>query len=93
MDETPNKANDARTHVAMMGRVTAWGGWVLALGSLFLGHYLLNKLHMEIVEMQRENKELQVNLAESRERLQKHLDQKAEEKTLAEEKKAARRKR
>lgn len=87
MDEIPNKANEARAHVARMERMTAWGGWILALGSLVLGQYLLNKMHQEIIGMQQENKNLQVSLSESRERLQLHLmqltEKKAEKKKLA----------
>lgn len=88
MDETPNKANEARAHVAMMGRMTAWGGWILALGSLVLGQYLLNKMHQEIIGMQQENKNLQISLSESRERLQKHIMELAEKRT-ADKKSAA----
>jgi hypothetical protein len=88
MDETPNKENEARAHVAMLGRMTAWGGWILALGSLILGQYLLNKMHQEIIGMQQENKNLQVSLSESRERLQKHIMELAEKRT-ADKKSAA----
>ena len=87
MDETPNKANEARAHVARMGRMTAWGGWILALGSLVLGQYLLNKMHQEIIGMQQENKNLQISLSESRERLQKHIMELAEKR--ASDKKSA----
>ncbi|MBL0059763.1 MAG: hypothetical protein IPP35_11835 [Elusimicrobia bacterium] len=59
MDEETEKT---KAHLARMGKIAAWSGWALALLSLFLGNYLLNKVHLKLMELQKENKELKLRL-------------------------------
>jgi hypothetical protein len=63
MDEQEEKR---RAHVIQLLKIMAFSGWVLAISSLFMGSYFLNKFHLEIVEMQRENKELKLSLERAR---------------------------
>ena len=56
----------SRTHVVQLLKILAFSGWTLAIASLFMGSYFLNKFHLEIVEMQRENKELKLDLERAR---------------------------
>ncbi|MBK8871495.1 MAG: hypothetical protein IPN19_10735 [Elusimicrobia bacterium] len=51
-------------------KIFAFSGWALAIASLFLGSYSLNKMHLEIVAMQQENKELKLSLERARARQQ-----------------------
>jgi hypothetical protein len=53
-------------HITQILKIMAYAGWALALFSIFLGSFLLNKFHLEIVEMQRENKELKISLEKAR---------------------------
>ncbi len=63
MDDQEEKR---RAHVIQLLKIMAFSGWVLALASLFMGSYFLNKFHLEIIEMQRENKELKLSLERAR---------------------------
>lgn len=63
MDEQEEKR---RAHVIQLLKIMAFSGWVLAISSLFMGSYFLNKFHLEIIEMQRENKELKLSLERAR---------------------------
>lgn len=56
----------SRAHVVQLLKILAFSGWTLAIASLFMGSYFLNKLHLEIIEMQRENKELKLSLERAR---------------------------
>ena len=55
-----------RAHVIHLLKIFAVSGWVLAISSLFMGSYFLNKFHLEIIEMQRVNKELRLSLEQAR---------------------------
>jgi hypothetical protein len=59
MSEETNKTKD---HGIQLLKIFAFSGWALAISSLFIGSYFLNKLHLEILEMQRENKQLKLSL-------------------------------
>ncbi len=76
-NETQDSIEKRRAHIALMGRMTAFGGWVLAFASLFLGSYLLNKFHLEIVELQRKNTELKSHLSEALSRSKSASEKKA----------------
>lgn len=56
----------ARAHIVQLLKILAFSGWTLAIASLFMGSYFLNKFHLEIIEMQRENKELKISLERAR---------------------------
>lgn len=56
----------SRAHIVQLLKILAFSGWALALASLFMGSYFLNKFHLEIIEMQRENKELKLSLERAR---------------------------
>ncbi len=56
----------SRAHVVQLLKILAFSGWTLAIASLFMGSYFLNKFHLEIIEMQRENKELKLSLERAR---------------------------
>ena len=62
-----------RAHRIQILKIVAFSGWVLALFSLFIASYILNKYHLEIIEMQRENKELKMSLEEARINHQLHM--------------------
>ncbi len=57
-----DEIDKTKAHLARMGKIAAWSGWALALLSLFLGNYLLNKVHRKLVDVQQENKELKLRL-------------------------------
>jgi hypothetical protein len=63
MNESREKAKE---HGIQLLKILAFSGWALAIGSLFLGSYFLNKFHLEIIEMQRETKELKLSLEKAR---------------------------
>jgi hypothetical protein len=55
-----------RVHVIQLLKIMAFSGWVLAISSLLMGSYFLNKFHLEIITMQQENKELKISLERAR---------------------------
>lgn len=55
-----------RIHIIQLLKIMAFSGWVLAIASLFMGSYFLNKFHLEIIEMQQENKALKISLERAR---------------------------
>ena len=57
---------ERRAHLLNLLKIFAVSGWVLAISSLLMGSYFLNKFHLEIVEMQRVNKELRLSLEKAR---------------------------
>lgn len=63
-----------RIHIIQLLKIMAFSGWVLAIASLFMGSYFLNKFHLEIIEMQQENKALKISL--ERARTNQHLHEK-----------------
>lgn len=60
----------SENHKTLILKIVAVSGWTLAVASLFLGSYFLNKMHLEIVAMQQENKELKLSLERARARQQ-----------------------
>ncbi|MBL8024139.1 MAG: hypothetical protein JNK54_07660 [Elusimicrobia bacterium] len=69
MDEAQEKRE---RHITQILKITAYAGWALALVSIFLGSYLLNRYHLEIIAMQQENKELKISLERARVNLRNH---------------------
>jgi hypothetical protein len=57
-------------HKTLFLKIVAVSGWTLAIASLVLGSYFLNKMHLEIVAMQQENKVLKLSLERARARQQ-----------------------
>lgn len=57
-------------HKTLLLKIVAVSGWTLAIASLVLGSYFLNKMHLEIVAMQQENKVLKLSLERARARQQ-----------------------
>jgi hypothetical protein len=55
-------------HRTLFLKTLAFSGWGAAILLLLLGSYYLNKMHLEIVSMQRENKELKLSLERARAR-------------------------
>ncbi|MBK8575041.1 MAG: hypothetical protein IPN90_04940 [Elusimicrobia bacterium] len=51
-----------KAHIIQLLKIMAFSGWVLAISSLLMGSYFLNKFHLEIIEMQQENKALKMSL-------------------------------
>jgi hypothetical protein len=60
----------SENHKTLILKIVAVSGWTLAVASLLLGSYFLNKMHLEIVAMQQENKELKLSLERARARQQ-----------------------
>lgn len=66
----PQDKEKLENHKTLILKIFAFSGWALAIASLFLGSYSLNKMHLEIVAMQQENKELKLSLERARARQQ-----------------------
>lgn len=71
----PQDKEKLENHKTLILKIFAFSGWALAIASLFLGSYSLNKMHLEIVAMQQENKELKLSLERARTRQQFHQEQ------------------
>ena len=66
----PQDKEKLENHKTLILKIFAFSGWALAIASLFLGSYSLNKMHLEIVAMQQENKVLKLSLERARARQQ-----------------------
>ncbi len=66
----PQDKEKLENHKTLILKIFAFSGWALAIASLFLGSYSLNKMHLEIVAMQQENKELKLSFERARARQQ-----------------------
>lgn len=53
---------ERKAHIELIKKIAAWSGWALAFLSLFLGGYVLNKFHLQLIDLQQENKRLKTKM-------------------------------
>ena len=53
---------ERKAHIDLIKKIAVWSGWALAFLSLFLGGYVLNKFHFQLIELQQENKKLKTKI-------------------------------